>query len=199
MNKNYRYIIISIIAVIIFYNLYSSFTTGGIENYEKEIKAAREESDRFMRSPKSPFENPADYKGLNYFPINPDFRIPARLEYIPGPTYMEVGTSQGEEKSYIKYAWANFTYLKKEYRVLLLKEKASEPQLFLAFADATSGKETYGGGRYLNVDYHKSAKSIILDFNRAYHPYCVFNKKYVCPLPPKENLLDFKIEAGEKL
>ena len=68
---------------------------------------------------------------------------------------------------------------------------------FLAFADSTSGKDTYGGGRYLNVR-QDGKNSITIDFNLAYNPYCAYNPDFACPLPPKENVLTIAIEAGEK-
>jgi uncharacterized protein len=71
-------------------------------------------------------------------------------------------------------------------------------KLFLAFGDATSAKETYGAGRYLDITKTPGATTIILDFNKAYNPYCAYNETYSCPLPPPENLLNVAIRAGEK-
>ena len=70
--------------------------------------------------------------------------------------------------------------------------------LFLAFADVTSARETYGAGRYLDIKKIPGATSIELDFNKAYNPYCAYNENYTCPLPPKENFLKVAILAGEK-
>ena len=71
-------------------------------------------------------------------------------------------------------------------------------RLFVPFRDATSGRETYGGGRYLDLDVAASGR-YALDFNRAYHPYCVYDASWVCPFPPPENTLELPVTAGERL
>jgi uncharacterized protein (DUF1684 family) len=71
-------------------------------------------------------------------------------------------------------------------------------KLFLAFGDETSARETYGAGRYLDVQKVPGSKTITLDFNKAYNPYCAYNETFSCPLPPQENLLQVAIKAGEQ-
>jgi len=71
--------------------------------------------------------------------------------------------------------------------------------LFVPFRDGTSGKETYGGGRYFDCEIPPIGNSILLDFNKAYNPYCAYNPRFSCVIPPEENRLKIKIEAGEKL
>ena len=109
--------------------------------------------------------------------------------------------SDGKERKYLPYAYAEFE-LDKEHCKLLILEIVDDPQnngmLFLAFADATSASETYGAGRYLEVKKVRGASSILLDFNQAYNPYCAYSEKYSCPLPPRENILKVAIRAGEK-
>ena len=88
-----------------------------------------------------------------------------------------------------------------ENKLLILELMEMGPQrgkLFLAFADETSGDETYGAGRYLDVKKVPAATSVVLDFNLAYNPYCAYNDSYSCPFPPKENILKIPIKAGEK-
>ena len=107
-------------------------------------------------------------------------------------------TSDGKEKHYKKYAYARFE-LKGEVFQLVLFRPLQKPDnlLFLPFADGTSALETYGAGRYLDFEIPVD-NELIIDFNLAYNPYCVFSDKYSCPLPPKENFLAVAIEAGEK-
>jgi uncharacterized protein (DUF1684 family) len=110
-------------------------------------------------------------------------------------------TSTGEEERYLDYAWAIFDLDGTEHRLLVLEIMSMGPnrgKLFLAFADETSARETYGGGRYLDLKKIPAATTIELDFNKAYNPYCAYNENYSCPLPPPENLLKVAILAGEK-
>jgi len=103
-------------------------------------------------------------------------------------------------RRYVRYAWAEFDLQGNRQRLLLLKDRDSRVsnRLFLAFRDRTSGKETYGGGRYIDLFQQREA-DITIDFNLAYNPYCVFNYTYSCPLAPEENLLEVPIPAGEKM
>ena len=77
-------------------------------------------------------------------------------------------------------------------------EERNANKLSLMFADETSAIETYGGGRYVDVMY-RNTNSVVIDFNTAYNPYCHFNPEYSCPIPPRENMLNVAIEAGEKI
>ena len=88
--------------------------------------------------------------------------------------------------------------LKNENLNLILYKKAmNENEIFLLFNDLTNGNETYEGGRYIDFDF-KNSKRIEIDFNKAYNPYCVYDIKYSCPIPPKENKIPLRILAGEK-
>jgi uncharacterized protein (DUF1684 family) len=153
------------------------------------------------RSPDSPL--PADqresFRGLSYFPADPEYRVRARLIPIDGPGEIVVPASDGSLRRYLRYAWAEFELQGGSHRLLLLKDRESRVsnRLFLAFRDQTSGKETYGGGRYLDLFQQKEGE-IIIDFNLAYNPYCVYDFAYSCPLPPEENRLAVPIRAGEK-
>ncbi len=111
----------------------------------------------------------------------------------------EVPLTDGSTERYVEHSFAEFELGGKTNKVLLLQavSESDMKNFFLAFADQTSGKETYGGGRYLNVR-QDGKNSITLDFNLAFNPYCAYNPEFACPLPPKENILDIAIEAGEK-
>ena len=140
------------------------------------------------------------FQGLSYFPPDPAFRVTARLALIAGQEELLVPTSDGTVRRYVRYAWAEFDLQGNRQRLLLLKDRDSRVsnRVFLAFRDQTSGKETYGGGRYIGLFQQREA-DITIDFNLAYNPYCVFNYTYSCPLAPEENLLEVPIPAGEKM
>ncbi len=173
------------------------------EQYIKIIDNKRSETDRFMRtSESSPFTDPLrkSYHKLNYFPPDPRYRVQALIFPIIVKDQLIIPTSDGQKQRYQKFAYAEFKLGGDRYRILLLKPVGQgQPDIiFTAFADATSGDTTYGGGRYLDLSF-KNAKQITLDFNLAYNPYCAYNPTFSCPLPPKENILPIPILAGEKI
>lgn len=140
-----------------------------------------------------PFERP------QYFEINADYRVNATVERISSKERVTIKASDGSVQQYTTYAWLHFSLQGQKMKLLVLKPTGFAPPgtFFCAFADATSGDGTYGGGRYLDVKIGKSNK-LVLDFNLAYNPYCAYASGFICPLPPAENILDIKIFAGEK-
>jgi uncharacterized protein len=143
----------------------------------------------------------ADFHGLSYYPINVSFRFQTKLHRYSSPKSIRMTTNTGEIRSGLIYGYFEFQAEGQvcKLQVYRLEEMAGiGPSLFIPFRDATSGKETYGAGRYL--DFVENTSGIYdLDFNRAYNPYCAYNNEYSCPLPPAENMLSVSIRAGEKL
>ncbi|MBL6447848.1 DUF1684 domain-containing protein [Fulvivirga sp. 29W222] len=184
-----------IILTIIIYTLQGEESP---EEYHKKILQEREEQDSFMRNnSESPFsQNSVEYKGLTYFEPDLRYKIKARFDPIEDKKIRKLATSDNQQQEYLEYGYATFT-LDGQQQKLLILENVQENLLFLAFGDATSADETYGAGRYLDIS-HDSGNSILLDFNMAYNPYCAYSSEYSCPLPPRENLLDVAILAGEK-
>jgi uncharacterized protein (DUF1684 family) len=176
--------------------------SGREPSYDEEIAGWRAEKDRYMRSSESPV--PAarreSFAALPYFPVLAAYRVPARLELIGTNEVIEMSTSTGERRRMRRVGVLGFT-LQGQALTLTAFVDADENdmrRLFVPFGDLTNGAETYQGGRYL--DLNRTATGIYdLDFNRAYHPFCVFNPEYVCPVPPRENRLKVAIRAGEKL
>jgi uncharacterized protein len=168
--------------------------------YISQIEKERTDKHRFMQAnSESPFiEQEVPYNGLNYFPVNPDFQIKARFERLPGNEKVILATSDNLTKTYIRYAIASFRKEKETHELLILKPTTNEDYLFLAFTDLTSAESTYGAGRYLELKEPKSGKTIVIDFNKAYNPYCAYVDGYSCPMPPAENHLGIAIKAGEK-
>jgi uncharacterized protein len=198
--------VLTLLSTIIYYSL-----TGGEspEEYAKTILKERKERDEFMKrdngSPflpkKDSFETGIEFKGLNYFPPDLKFKVNADLVAIEDKKVVVLPTSDGKEKKYLEYAFAEFSIEDQESKLLILEVMDSGPYrgtLFLAFADATSANETYGAGRYIDLKKVPGATSIVLDFNRAYNPYCAYSDDFSCPFPPKENLLTIAVKAGEK-
>jgi uncharacterized protein len=198
-SKNILLLILIVLVVIVVY----SFSGQNSEGYNEQIKKERSEKNSFMSSAgESPFSAaPKKFKGLQYFPIDIKYKVVADLTPIKDREVVILKTSDGKEDRYINYAYADFQLNGKKNKLLILEVATMGPsrgKLFLAFGDETSALETYGAGRYLDIEKVPGATTITLDFNKAYNPYCAYNESYTCPLPPAENLLSIPIKAGEK-
>jgi len=168
---------------------------------------------RFQGELRTEYENPntsplsakakQNFKGIHFFPFNTKYAVDARFVRTPQEKPFQMSTSGGIRKTYIKYAEVFFMLDKKEYKLNvyqsqdLIKSAEYKDYLFIPFTDATSGKETYEGGRYIDLNIPQS-DHILINFNKAYHPYCAYTDGYNCPIPPQENTLPIKIEAGVK-
>ncbi len=199
-----RNTIFGILAVaIVGITIYNFATTGesGAE-YQARVEEDREIKNRYMRSGSSPMleEDKAEFTGLNFFPINSDYKIRAKLDILKRKQPIFIATTTGEQREYLRFGYAEFELNGQSHKLILYKdlEENNPRKLSLMFADETSGLTTYGGGRYLDV-YKDSDMAITIDFNFSYNPYCHFNEEYSCPLPPRENLMTVAVEAGEKL
>lgn len=138
-----------------------------------------------------------EFKGLEYYPIDPKWRIEARFEpYQPPKTIPITNVLSMTEDETSPGAFA-FEVDGKTYRIDPILEKG-ETDWFVMIADETTGKETYGAGRYLYVSPPDTTGKVVIDFNKAYSPPCAFTNFATCPLPPRQNHLPFRIEAGEK-
>ena len=156
----------------------------------------------FKSGQNSPVPGPqkAGFQGLSYYPINPDLRFKAKLIRYARPKQIRLGTNTGEIRSALRYGYFEFQVENRICRLSVYKlEDAPDhgASLFIPFRDATSGKETYGSGRYLDLKENTSG-IYDLDFNLAYNPYCAYNSEFSCPFPPAENTLQVPIRAGEK-
>ena len=202
MKRSNLILFIGLIAVIalIVYSLQGGKSTA---DYQAYIEKERKDKEAFMKSAdESPFlKDTLSFQGLKYFPVNEKFNLKAKLKPIEEKKVVILGTSDGKEQKYLEYAYAIFDLDGVENKLLILELMDAGPlrgKLFLAFADETSGIETYGAGRYLDVKRIPAATSIELDFNLAYNPYCAYTDSFSCPFPPKENILKIAILAGEK-
>jgi uncharacterized protein (DUF1684 family) len=171
---------------------------------DQRVTDWRKERDEFFkiheRSPLTPIEK-KNFKGLKYFPFDTKYVFYAGIEryifHINNPKYYATFlTNKGTNKRYIRYGKVRFRLNGKDFSIEVYKSILSD-SLFIPFKDETNGKETYGGGRYIDAEILPGYK-IVLDFNMAYYPSCAYNKKFICVLPPKENVLAIPIRAGER-
>ncbi len=170
------------------------------KDYNSSIFSHRQKIDDFMQnSSQSPFlSQKIEFPGLSYFAPDSEYLIEAKYIPIGNRKIIRLATSDGKEDAFEKYGYANFQFQGKTNKLLVLKSlESTDTNLFIPFSDLTSGTETYGGGRYLNVTL-SGTEFIQLDFNKAYNPYCAYSEDYSCPLPPRENRLQIDIIAGEK-
>lgn len=137
-----------------------------------------------------------NFTDIETFPINSDWRIEAKFRKYDKPKKIEVPNILGSVEEDSTSGELVFSKDGKLFSLVALDEGNS---LFIIFADKTNGEETYGAGRFLYTDKPDSAGKVILDFNKAYNPPCVFTKYATCPLPPKQNYLDLVVTAGEKM
>ena len=143
------------------------------------------------------------FTGLNYFEIDHGYKIKGVFSVDTSTSIFKMKTSTKRLPEYRKYGSIKFDIdtsclsLNVYQNIDLIKKPGFEDYLFIPFRDSTSGEESYGGGRYLDFRIPKT-DTIIIDFNLAYNPYCAYNHKYSCPIPPDENTLDIRIIAGEK-
>ena len=136
------------------------------------------------------------FSGLSYFNENSDLRILTEVQVFPDQQNVEMQTSTGEVAQYRRWGKIAFHADGKPVELTVYKG-VEEGDIFLPFADLTSGSETYAAGRYLEPQPQPGGK-LIVDFNYAYNPYCAYNESWSCPIPPFENRLTAAIRAGEK-
>ena len=161
-----------------------------LKNYVKEHEVVAEDDKKYFR----------------FFPVDEQYRVIAGFTPATDTTWFEIPTSSGKNKKYRLYGWLHFSINGQKQQIALYQSQflAQYNQywdyLFLPFKDLTNGKETYETGRYLDLKTTDiKNKKLLLDFNKAYNPYCAYVAKgYSCPIPPKENHLDVAIKAGEQ-
>ena len=153
----------------------------------------------FSHDPETPIPASvrAEFPGLSYFAPDPALVITGHIEPPPDADVLRMPTSTGDEVTYQRYGVAHFTVDGTPAQLTLFASEGDR-DLFVPFRDSTSGKETYGAGRSLEVT-RPHDDMVELDFNYAYNPYCAYSEAYSCPLPPLENWLKVPIRAGEKV
>lgn len=175
-----------------------------------DIQAFREGREKEFRNPQMSPLPPAEvakFRGLNYFPVDANYRVTATFTKTPDEKSFMMPTSTGRARKYVKIGTLSFKLNNRNYVLnayqseqILANPKFDESKssLFIPFRDLTSGKESYGVGRYLYLAMPKD-REMIVDFNLAFNPSCAYgNTEFSCPIPPKDNFLQVDIKAGEK-
>ena len=160
--------------------------------------------EEFQSAPNSPLKK-SDLKHLQFFQADASFRVTASFQLTPEEKPFGIPTSSGAVKQYTKYGTATFVINERTFTLTIYQSEMLKnvPEyldyLFLPFADLTNGEETYGGGRYIDLRLGDIKESrLVIDFNKAYNPYCAYSSGYSCPIPPEENHLELEVIAGEK-
>ncbi len=172
----------------------------------KDIQKFREKQRAsFLDKEESPLtaKGLKSFEGLAYYPIDLKYRVKATFKKHKAMKLFYMKTSTDRLPKYGRYAELSFVIDGKTYKLQayqsqsLIGQEEYENYLFIPFTDISSGDGSYGGGRYLDIDI-PSGNEVILDFNKTYNPYCAYNSKYSCPIPPRENDLNVEILAGIK-
>ena len=174
-------------------------------SYADQVLSDRAVKDRaFREDPSSPVPaaDRATFPPLAYFPPDESYRVPASLHVSAEDAgrIIKMPTSTGQLRDMVRIGSLEFSLKGQALKLSAFAEAGDRrvDRLFVPFADLTTGTETYAGGRYLDLD--RTATGLyVIDFNRAYHPYCFYNPEYDCPFPPAENRLPLPVRAGERM
>ncbi|TYP99407.1 hypothetical protein C7447_1013 [Tenacibaculum adriaticum] len=173
-------------------------TLTGKSEFQLEMNA------KFKDASKSPLTKKGlkKFKGLDFFPIDEKYKVTAKLTKTPDAPLFKFPTTTNRVVTYKKYGVVSFIIDNKEFELDIYQDEHPKEEykdyLFLPFLDKTNGKTSYAGGRFVEVyttDEQQNG-TITIDFNKAYNPYCAYSNRYSCPITPRNNYLDIKIEAG---
>lgn len=196
MRGTVPFIIISVFLSVGYYLYNSSLEYG---EYSSVLNEYREERNDFLlNSSKSPLRG-SSYK-LSYYEPNVNFKVIAVISENEKIDTITLATSTGNTERFLDFAKLNFKLGRSKFTLPVYEylEGENKGDLFFCFLDKTNSLSTYPGGRYIDIEF-ENAKRIILDFNKSYNPYCVYNPEYSCPIPSRRNYIDMEILAGEKL
>jgi uncharacterized protein len=174
------------------------YSLQGSEDYIATISEQRnKDQEDLMNQNGSPIANLTNFSGFKYFEPNVDYRIEAEFKGTSDNGQSMMLMNDSTQSGIKKAGEATFLLVGENYTVSIFDEEST---YFLPFRDLTSGKETYGGGRYINIPKDKLVgDKIEIDFNNAHNFYCAYNESYICPVPPKENFIKAEIKVGEKV
>ena len=170
---------------------------------DESIRFVASENEHYSNKKTSPLNKKARkaFTGHRFYEVDLEYVVKAQFARITSGDTVVMKTSADTEKKYVKYAQLHFNIKNNHchllvYQSLTMREMDEyKNYLFIPFKDLTSGKETYGGGRYIDITIPEGDE-IMLNFNTAYNPYCAYADGYFCPIPPAENTLNIEIKAG---
>lgn len=188
--------------------LFANLTTGYAQEASLHTTAEEYQANlntQFKDPEKSPLtiEDRKQFEKLDFFTIDTAFVVVAQFVRTPSEAPFAMPTTTDRAPIYVKFGELYFNLKNKDFKLNVYQnqELISDPEyydyLFIPFTDNTNGVESYGGGRYLDFRI-PTVSTVVLDFNKAYNPYCAYNGRYSCPIPPAENNLDIEISAGVK-
>ena len=192
--------------LITYISIFSIINISFSQETKESIDSLRNEHLQELLNPEAKVLNEeeiASFKGLDYFEFDSSFQVVAIFKKDKGKKF-EMATSTERKPIYRRYGYVYFELANQKctlevyQNMALKKDKEFKNYLFIPFRDKTSAHESYGGGRYLDVHKTKN-KTLLLDFNLAYNPYCAYSYRYSCPIPPEANTLKVAINAGEKV
>ena len=196
------FLIVAFLSLFISCNSQDKRPLIGETEYQQKLNAV------FKDASKSPLKNKdlKSFKGLDFFPVDSSYIITASIKKTPDTPFLGMATNTEEKSYYRKFGILTFTLKDKEMQLTLYEslEESENPvfedYLFLPFTDETSGGDSYGGGRYMDVfkSNINTNGTLELNFNNTYNPYCAYNDDYSCPLTPRDNHLSMEILAGVK-
>ena len=176
------------------------------KRYDKNLTPFQKEMNEFFKDASiSPLKEKdlKTFKGLDFFVFDSSYVVNAALTRTPDEKSFKMKTTTDKLPEYVKYGIVTFDLFGKSYSLNIYKnleginKEGYRDYLFLPFLDDTNGFESYGGGRYIDLDVTEE-DNLVIDFNSAYNPYCVYDEKYSCPIVPRDNYLPLEINAGVK-
>ena len=186
---------------ILLFSLFLLLNCDNRKRYNNDLTPfQREINDFFKDASVSPLKKRdlKNFRGLDFFTYDSTYLVTAKLTKTPKEKPFMMLTTTDMMVEYIKYGTVSFELLNNQYSLDIyknLEDPNERDNLFLPFLDDTNGNESYGGGRYINLDIPQG-DNLIIDFNSAFNPYCVYDEKYSCPIVPIDNYLPLEIKAG---
>ena len=186
---------------ILLFSLFLLLNCDNRKRYNNDLTPfQREINDFFKDASVSPLKKRdlKNFRGLDFFTYDSTYLVTAKLTKTPKEKPFMMLTTTDMVVEYIKYGTVSFELLDNQYSLDIyknLEDPNERDNLFLPFLDDTNGNESYGGGRYINLSIPQG-DNLIIDFNSAFNPYCVYDEKYSCPIVPAENYLPLEIKAG---
>ena len=193
-------------SLLILFSLLLILSCENKKRYDKSFTPFQKEMNEFFKDASiSPLKEKdlKNFKGLDFFAFDSSYVVNAALTRTPEEKSFKMKTTTDRLPEYIKYGIVIFDLFNKSYSLNIyrnldiINNEGYQDYLFLPFLDDTNGFESYGGGRYIDLDIPEG-NNLVIDFNSAYNPYCVYDEKYSCPIVPRDNYLSIKINVGVK-